>query len=86
MNEIFLMSGCEVIHEPSSLPPLTTLSTPAGSAACNTSPSCRVESGVNGEGLSTMVLPASSAGAILDIAIITGKFHGVIPATTPYGR
>ena len=41
---------------------------------------------MNGDGLSTIVLPASSAGAIFDIAIMTGKFHGVMPATTPYGR
>ena len=39
-----------------------------------------------GAGLMTMVLPASSAGGILKATIITGKFHGMIAATTPSGR
>ena len=36
--------------------------------------------------MSTIVFPASSAGAIFQIASITGKFHGVIAPTTPSGR
>ena len=38
-----------------------------------------------GEGLSTMVLPASRAGAILKKASATGKFHGTMAPTTPMG-
>ena len=62
------------------------LRTPAGTTSRRISPSLSVESGVYGEGLSTIVFPASSAGAIFQIASITGKFHGVIAPTTPNGR
>ena len=75
-----------MIQAPSSSPPETTLSTPAGSASRRISPSFSVESGVNGDGLSTTVFPASSAGAIFQTASSTGKFHGVIAPTTPSGR
>src|SRR5579875_2555914 len=71
VKEILAGTGCEVIHAPSSSPPLTTL---------------RVDSGVKGDGLRTMVLPASSAGAIFHEARMRGKFHGVMAATTPSGR
>src|SRR3546814_6973202 len=57
-----------VIQGPSASPPLTILSTPGGSRSFTSSPNLRVESGVNGEGLSTIVLPASSAGPTLNIA------------------
>ena len=30
-------------------------------------------------------LPAASAGAIFQLAIVNGKFHGVITPTTPIG-
>ena len=43
------------------------------------------DSGVKGEGLSTTVLPASRAGASFHEASETGKFHGVMAATTPRG-
>src|SRR3546814_1682780 len=67
-----------VIQGPSASPPLTILSTPGGSRSFTSSPNLRVESGVNGEGLSTIVLPASSAGPTLNIASSSGKFHGEI--------
>jgi hypothetical protein len=35
--------------------------------------------------LSTIVLPAASAGATFHEAITSGKFHGVIRPTTPSG-
>jgi hypothetical protein len=41
------------------------------------------ESGVVSAGLSTIVLPAASAGAIFHAAISSGKFHGTIEPTTP---
>ncbi len=42
-------------------------------------------SGANGEGLRTTVLPASSAGIVLQNEIRTGKFHGLMAPTTPIG-
>src|SRR3546814_20873998 len=76
-----------VIQGPSASPPLTILSTPGGSRSFTSSPNLRVESGVNGEGLSTIVLPASSAGPPLNIASRSGKFHGEIaPTTQQLGR
>jgi len=36
-------------------------------------------------GLSTTVFPNASAGAVFHRGIATGKFHGVINATTPNG-
>ena len=45
-----------------------------------------VDAGVCGAGLSTIVLPAASAGPSFQIAMMNGKFHGAIPATTPTGR
>jgi hypothetical protein len=40
---------------------------------------------VNGDGLTTMQLPATSAGAIFQTASRIGKFHGVMPPTAPSG-
>ena len=45
----------------------------------------RQVSGVYGDGLSTTVLPARSAGAIFQKDRATGKFHGVMAATGPSG-
>ena len=36
-------------------------------------------------GFSTIVQPAASAGEILSVAMISGKFHGMICAATPTG-
>ena len=41
--------------------------------------------GVSVAGLNTIVLPATSAGAIFQHGIAIGKFHGVITATGPSG-
>src|SRR3954452_23947382 len=78
-------TGCEVIHEPSSSPPVTTLNTPGGSTSRRSSPILSVLRGVNGDGFKTMVLPATSAGAIFQEASTIGKFHGVMAATAPSG-
>jgi hypothetical protein len=75
-----------VIQAPSPSPPETTFSTPGGSTSRRISPSFRVESGVKGEGLMTTVFPAKSAGAIFQMPSSTGKFHGVMAPTTPWGR
>ena len=45
----------------------------------------RVVSGVSSAGLTTTVQPAASAGAILRVAIASGKFHGVIRNAGPTG-
>ena len=42
-------------------------------------------SGVIGDGLNTTVFPAASAGPILRLARLSGKFHGVMTPTTPTG-
>ena len=62
------------------------LTTPGGKTSRSSSPTLSVVSGVKGDGLSTSVLPASSAGAIFQNARVSGKFHGVMAATTPSGR
>ena len=82
---ILSISGCEVISGPSESSPVMMLTTPAGAMSLISSAIRRVASGVKGEGFSTMVQPLSMAGAIFCIAIITGKFHGTIPPTTPTG-
>ena len=43
-------------------------------------------SGVSAAGFSTMVQPAAMAGAILRVAMASGKFHGVINKEGPTGR
>ncbi len=83
---IFRGTGWLVIQAPRSSPPLTTFRTPGGRTDRRSSPVLRVDSGVNGDGFRTMVLPASRAGAIFQKARFTGKFHGVMAATTPRGR
>ena len=42
-----------------------------------------VVSGVSSAGLTTTVQPAASAGAILRVAIASGKFHGVMKKHGP---
>ena len=72
---------------PTSTPPGTTCSSPAGRpAAANTSARIRPPViGVSGDGLSTTALPSASAGASTRMPRISGKFHGVSTPTTPRG-
>ena len=71
---------------PASSPkPLTMLSTPFGSRSPMISTRCRIDAGVCSAGLSTMQLPAASAGASFHVAMRMGKFHGMICPTTPSG-
>ena len=44
-----------------------------------------VDRGASSEGLITIVQPAASAGPSLYATSSSGKFHGVIAATTPTG-
>ena len=45
----------------------------------------RAVSGVSSDGLWMTASPAAGAGAIFHLAIVSGKFHGVITPTTPIG-
>src|SRR5215469_6696730 len=80
--------GLEVISAPiaaASLP-VTTLRTPAGTPArAASAAAASAEYGVWAAGFTIMVQPAASAGAALRVIIASGKFHGVIAATTPTG-
>ena len=87
VNATFATSGCSTSRAPAVEPgPATTLTTPSGIPASSAifSNSSAV-SGVSSAGLRTTVLPAASAGAIFHDAMFSGKFHGVISATTPSG-
>ena len=85
VKAILSMPACSVSQGPSRSVPETTFSTPGGSRSRSSSPSLSDVSGVNGEGFSTMVLPATSAGAIFQTASVIGKFQGAMAATTPSG-
>ena len=78
--------GWVVRCSPAATSPVTTFSTPGGSSAASAiSPSTNASIGVNGEGLSTTLLPADSAGTTFDRLRYSGKLNGVIAATTPTG-
>ena len=63
-----------------------TLTTPAGTPASSSSwAKRRVVSGVSSAGFTTTVQPAASAGAILRVAIASGKFQGVMRKHGPTG-
>ena len=65
---------------------VTTLRTPAGRPASSISAAtASAVSGVSAAGLSTIVQPAASAGAILRVAMAAGKFQGVTSTLTPTG-
>ena len=65
---------------------VTTLTTPSGNPASSSSfTKSSVVSGVSCAGLITTVQPAASAGAILRVAIASGKFHGVMRKHGPTG-
>ena len=66
--------------------PGSTLSVPSGSpASMRRSAIASADSGVCEAGLTIAVLPHASAGAIFQLAITAGKFHGVMSAHTPTG-
>jgi hypothetical protein len=62
-----------------------TLTRPGGNTSFMSWTSRSVLSGVNGEGLMTTVLPVRMPGTMCQIAMISGKFQGVIEPTTPSG-
>ena len=65
------MRGSAVIAAPTSPPPATRLTTPAGRWSKHGA-SIRVESGVSSEGLQTTALPAASAGASFQASSSSG--------------
>jgi hypothetical protein len=87
VNDTLRTSGWRTNARPATVPfPGSTLSTPAGNPqASASSPSSRAVSGVSSAGLCTTVLPIASAGASFQLAMRSGKFHGVTSAQTPSG-
>ena len=62
------------------------LTTPGGAPASASSSTKRsARNGVSSAGLSTTVLPQTSAGQSFQDGIAIGKFQGVIAPTTPTG-
>ena len=68
-------------------PPCTTFTTPGGSsAAANASATSAPDHGACSDGLRTIVLPATSAPALMPVTSATGKLNGPITPKTPNGR
>jgi len=60
--------------------------TPSGTpASAISSPMRSAARLASSAGLSTIVQPVASTGAIFQMALLTGRFHGTIAATTPTG-
>lgn len=74
VKETMAMSGCVISACPATGPvPVTMLMTPSGMpASWAASANITEVSGVSSDGLSTMVLPAATAGRIFHIAICKG--------------
>ena len=70
--EIIRGTGCAASRAPVSRSPQTRLTTPGGKTSCALRTSQAEEAGVVSEGFSTAVLPAASAGASFQMAIIAG--------------
>jgi hypothetical protein len=79
VNAILLMRGLLASGLPASTPkPLTTFKVPGGNRSPMSSTSTMMLMGVCSAGFNTTQLPAASAGASFQIAISSGKFHGMI--------
>ena len=87
VKAIFRTSGWLASRAPTTGPsPGTTFSTPGGSPhSCAILANSSSVSGVCSSGLTTMVLPAASAGPIFHMASSSGKFQGTMAAHTPIG-
>ena len=64
--------GSSIMAAPVVRSPVITLSTPGGRNSAATSASSRVDEGVVSLGFSTVVLPAASAGANFQTAMLSG--------------
>ena len=87
VNAIRSTPGWAVSAAPASSPiPCTTLNAPSGRPASRVM-SARSEAvrGAHSGGLAITLLPAASAGAIRQVASISGAFQGVITTVTPEG-
>ena len=80
-------SGCVTSGSPTPGPvPCTMFSTPGGKPMSRAaSPSIHAVTGVTSDGLPTTQQPAASAGAIFHVNRYSGRFHGLMQATTPSG-
>ena len=87
VNDSFRTTGFAVSSPPiSAAGPVMTLKTPLGKPARSaSSASASAENGVCDAGFSTTVQPAASAGPAFRVIIASGKFQGVMHATTPTG-
>src|ERR1700757_898324 len=86
VKETTFTASCLQRSSPTSGPPVTRFTTPAGTpASSRTLTKLMAESGVSDEGLKTTVLPQTSAGMIFHDGMAIGKFHGVMIAETPIG-
>jgi hypothetical protein len=86
VNDTTLTASCVDSVVPTSAPPVTKFTTPAGMpASSSTLTKFTADSGVSDDGLKTTVLPHTSAGMIFQEGMAIGKFHGVITAQTPIG-
>src|SRR3954469_2426315 len=66
--------------------PSNTLKTPPGNPAASAhSASTTAHRDEDSAGFNTTVFPNASAGAVFQSGIASGKFHGVMSATTPRG-
>ena len=82
---ILPMAGWLVRRAPTSRPQETTDRMPSGSSSLMTLIRARTLNGVFPEGLTTAALPIRRAGAICQMVIIMGQFHGPMAPTTPMG-
>ena len=87
VKTILRTSGWVMKRSPTTEPlPGSTWNSPSGRPASRPSSASRiVVSGVISAGLTSTALPAASAGTKPHDAIVIGKFHGAITATTPSG-
>ena len=87
VNDSFRTIGLLVSSAPiSDAGPVMTLNTPLGTPARSaSSASASAENGVCDAGFSTTAQPAAMAGPAFRVIIASGKFHGVMQATTPIG-
>src|SRR5581483_10766372 len=87
VNDNLRTIGSSVNSPPISLAaPVITLNTPFGTPARSaSSANASAENGVCDAGFNTTVHPAAIAGPALRVIIASGKFHGVMHATTPIG-
>ena len=87
VNDNLRTVGLAVSSAPmSAADPVMTLNTPGGTPARSaSSASASAENGVCDAGFSTTAHPAAIAGPAFRVIIASGKFHGVMHATTPIG-